>query len=86
MEPKQRVALRQWSADTGILWPGSQGYFLTSQRNQIRVPFYNRIDVRLSKAFLFKKWKLTLTGEVLNVFNRKNVRYAGFDFFTSTDV
>jgi hypothetical protein len=24
---------------------------------------------------------MTLTGEVLNVFNRNNVRYAGFDFF-----
>jgi len=47
------------------------------------VPFYSRLDVRLSKAFLFKKWKLTLTGEVLNVLNRSNVRYAGFDFFSS---
>lgn len=42
---------------------------------------YSRLDVRVSKAFLFKKWKLTLTGEVLNVLNRSNVRYAGFDFF-----
>ena len=25
---------------------------------------------------------MTLTGEVLNVFNRHNVRYAGFDFFS----
>jgi len=24
---------------------------------------------------------MTLTGEVLNLFNRNNVRYAGFDFF-----
>jgi TonB dependent receptor/CarboxypepD_reg-like domain/TonB-dependent Receptor Plug Domain len=66
----------------GFFGQDSQGYYLTDERNQTRVPFYNRIDVRLSKAFLFKKWKMTLTGEVLNVLNRHNVRYAGFDFFT----
>ncbi len=37
--------------------------------------------MRLSKAFLFKKWKLTVTGEVINAMNRNNVRYAGFDGF-----
>ena len=66
----------------GFFGQDAQGYFLTHDRNQTRVPFYNRVDVRLSKAFLFKRWKMTLTGEVLNVFNRNNVRYAGFDFFT----
>ena len=65
----------------GFFGQDSQGYFLTAERNQTRVPFYNRVDVRLSKAFLFKRWKMTLTGEVLNVLNRRNVRYAGFDFF-----
>jgi outer membrane receptor for ferrienterochelin and colicin len=66
----------------GFFGQDSQGYFLTDERNQTRVPFYNRIDVRLSKAFLFKKWKMTLTGEVLNLLNRNNVRYGGFDFFS----
>jgi hypothetical protein len=65
----------------GFFGQDSQGYFLIHERNRTRVPFYNRVDVRLSKAFLFKRWKMTLTGEVLNVFNRNNVRYAGFDFF-----
>jgi hypothetical protein len=37
--------------------------------------------VRLSKAFLFKKAKLTVTGEVLNLLNRENLRFVGFDFF-----
>ena len=78
----------EWRYSSGQPIPGffgqdAQGYFLTDQRNQVRVPFYHRVDVRLSKAFLFKKWKLTLTGEVLNVFNRHNVRYAGFDFYSS---
>ena len=66
----------------GFFGQDSQGFFLTHERNRTRVPFYNRVDVRLSKAFIFKKWKMTLTGEVLNLFNRNNVRYAGFDFFS----
>jgi outer membrane receptor for ferrienterochelin and colicin len=56
-------------------------YFLSDRRNEVRIPDYARLDVRVSKAFLFKRWKLTVTGEVLNVFNRNNLRYAGFDGF-----
>jgi outer membrane receptor protein involved in Fe transport len=66
---------------TGFYGQDAAGYFLTTQRNQVRVPYYSRVDVRLSKAFLFKKAKLTLTGEVLNLLNRENVRFIGFDFF-----
>jgi hypothetical protein len=75
----------EWRYGSGQPVPGFWGqrggaYFLTSQRNQARLPYYNRIDVRLSKAFLFTKWKLTLTGEVINLLNRGNVRYAGYFF------
>ena len=66
---------------TGFYGQDAAGYFLTTQRNQVRLPYYSRVDVRLSKAFLFKKAKLTLTGEVLNLLNRENVRFIGFDFF-----
>jgi outer membrane cobalamin receptor len=58
--------------------PG-QGYFLSNVRNTTRLPVYSRADVRLNKAFLFKHWKLTLNGEVINATNRNNLRYAGFD-------
>ncbi len=76
----------EWRYGSGQPIPGfyghdAAGYFLVSDRNQLRVPYYSRWDMRLSKAFLFKKAKLTLTGEVLNLLNRDNVRYAGFDFF-----
>jgi outer membrane cobalamin receptor len=56
-------------------------YFLSDRRNEVRLPGYARLDVRVSKAFLFKRWKLTATGEVLNLLNRNNLRYAGFDGF-----
>lgn len=77
----------EWRYGSGQPVPGffgldSAGYFLISQRNQTRLPLYSRVDVRLSKAFLFPKWKLTLTGEVLNLLNHNNVRYAGFDFYS----
>ena len=57
-------------------------YFLSDRRNEVRVPDYARLDVRLSKAFLFNRWKLTVTGEVLNLLNRENLRYEGFDRFS----
>ena len=76
----------EWRYGSGQPIPGffrqdAAGYFLSSQRNLTRVPYYDRLDVRVSKAFLFKKCKLTLTGEVLNLLNRSNVRYAGFDSY-----
>jgi hypothetical protein len=76
----------QWRYGSGMPIPGffqeiGPDLFLASERNRVRVPAYSRLDVRASKAFLFDRWKLTLTGEVLNVFNRRNVRYAGFEGF-----
>jgi len=61
--------------------PLDGSYFLTNVRNTTRLPSYNRVDVRVNKAFLFEKWKLTLNGEVINVTNSNNRRYAGFDGF-----
>ena len=59
------------------------GYFLSALRNTTRLPAYNRLDIRVNKAFLFEKWRLTLNGEVINVTNSNNRRYAGFDGFGS---
>jgi outer membrane cobalamin receptor len=75
-----------WRYGSGSPIPGfyrvvGSDYFLSSQRNLVRVPAYSRVDLRVSKAFLFRSWKLTVTGEAINLLNRSNVRYAGFDFF-----
>src|SRR5215510_14313298 len=43
-----------------------------SERNQIRLPPYDRLDLRIRKVFLFRWGVFTLSGEVLNVLNRKN--------------
>lgn len=78
----------EWRYGSGQPIPGffrevGTGYFLSTERNQVRVPVYSRVDLRLSKAFLFNRWKLTVTGEVINALNKNNVRYAGFDGFAS---
>jgi hypothetical protein len=55
--------------------------FLAGERNLVRLPAYSRVDLRTSKALLFKRWKMTLYGEVLNVLNQKNLRYVGLRGF-----
>jgi hypothetical protein len=74
----------EWRYGSGQPIPGfyrqvGQGYFLTNVRNTTRLPAYSRVDVRINKAFLFNKWKLTLNGELINALNHNNVRYAGFE-------
>jgi Outer membrane receptor for ferrienterochelin and colicins len=66
-----------WRYGSGTPWVGflqreGASINLGSERNQLRVPDYSRVDLRANKAFLFKKWKLTLSGEVLNVLYHKN--------------
>jgi len=65
---------------SGFPYPGyfekrGQDFYLTTVRNQERLPFYSRLDLRLNKAFYLKRSKLSLYLEVLNVFNRENLRY-----------
>lgn len=45
----------------------------------VPIPTYSRVDLRANKAFLFKKWKLTLSAELLNVTNHKNFRVPVID-------
>ena len=54
-------------------------YFLADERNTLRPAGYGRLDVRANKAWLFRGWKLTLFGEVLNALDHENVRYTGQD-------
>ena len=77
----------EWRYGSGPPVPGfyrqlGTNFFLSSQRNTARIPYYSRVDLRVNKAFLFKKWKLTLSGELINVLGRENVRFAGFEFFS----
>jgi len=69
----------QWRYGSGFPLPGffrsqDSDLFLASERNLLRLPTYSRVDVRGNKAFLFERWKLTLSFELLNVTNHKNLR------------
>jgi outer membrane receptor protein involved in Fe transport len=72
----------QWRYGSGLPFVGffqeSNGQVvLGSERNRLRLPAYSRVDVRVNKAFHFKRSKLTLSGEVLNLLGRENVRQDG---------
>ena len=49
-------------------------YFLSTARNRLRVPVYNRLDVRANRTFSWRMTRMTLFAEVLNLYARDNVR------------
>ena len=62
-----------------------QGYYeergdihvLTSERNVGRLPIYSRLDVRADRTFTYRRSRLTVFAEVVNVLNRDNFRTQG---------
>jgi hypothetical protein len=49
---------------------------LSTQRNQVRLPLYSRLDVRVNRTFTFTRSRLTLFVEVMNLLGRDNLRQA----------
>lgn len=47
---------------------------------------YQRLDLRFDKAWAFKRWKLTLYTEILNLTNHENGIFAGVNFVNGHDV
>ncbi len=52
------------------------GQFIETGINTTRLDPYLRLDVRSDKDWAFQRWKLTLYGEVLNLTNHYNGRFA----------
>jgi hypothetical protein len=50
-------------------------YFLSAQRNTLRLPTYGRLDLRANRTFAWGRRRLTLFAEVINVLNQENVRF-----------
>ena len=50
-------------------------YFVADARNRVRLPTYSRVDLRANRTFNWSRKRLTLFAEVMNVFNRNNVRF-----------
>jgi hypothetical protein len=49
---------------------------LSSTRNQVRLPWYVRLDLRANRTFTFSRRRLTLFAEVVNVLGRRNLGQA----------
>lgn len=48
--------------------------FAGSRRNNVRLPRYERLDMRATRSFTCLSRKMTVFAEVLNVLNRTNLR------------
>ena len=55
------------------------GFALSDERNTVRAGVYSRLDLRANKTWIFRSWKLTVFGELLNALGHTNRRYSGFD-------
>ncbi len=78
----------KWLYGSGLPVPGylrrdRDQYYLAENRNEARLDPYHRADVRINKAFVFDRWKVTLYGEVVNLFNHTNRRYDAFNGYNS---
>lgn len=49
-------------------------YFIGPTRNEVRLPSFARLDLRVNRSFNWSQRRLTLFVEVINVLNRENVR------------
>ncbi|MBW8896134.1 MAG: TonB-dependent receptor, partial [Acidobacteria bacterium] len=50
-------------------------FVVSSLRNTLRLPTYSRVDLRANRTFNWSRKRLTLFAEVVNLFNRDNVRF-----------
>jgi len=87
LRPSVNLSLRE-TYGSGFPIPGyiqevGGTYYLTSVRNQFRLPAYSRADARINKAWARDKWKATLYGEVVNLTNRTNWVFENLNSFNS---
>jgi hypothetical protein len=57
-------------------WQQNDGRVFVGERlNEVRVPAYARLDLRVNRVFNYTKRRLTLFAEVMNALNRNNSRF-----------
>jgi len=76
LRPTINVSAR-FTYGSGMPLPGfyrldGTAYFISSNRNALRAPDYQRTDLRLNKAYVHKKSKATVFAEVINLTNHNN--------------
>jgi hypothetical protein len=60
----------------------NNSYYLSAARNALYNKAYARTDFRINKAWVFDRWKLTLYGEALNVFDRSNLLFENLNGYS----
>lgn len=89
IRPTINLSLR-WLYGSGYPIPGyfrKEGgrYYLSETRNALRLPVYHRLDMRVNKAFVYPRWKMTLYAEVINVYDRRNERFDELRWYRPRD-
>jgi len=80
IRPTVNLSLKH-SYGSGFPLPGFytgawNNFFLATDRNGLRIPAYQRTDLRINKAFVRNRWQITLFGELVNMLNHENVRFS----------
>jgi hypothetical protein len=88
LKPTINMSAR-WSYGSAFPIPGylqmiGANYYLTTARNQLRLPSYQRTDWRINKVWTHARYKVTLYGEVINLTNRTNYLFDSFNGYTSS--
>ncbi|MCB0284340.1 MAG: TonB-dependent receptor [Calditrichaeota bacterium] len=60
--------------------PYKDFYFAPTRINQIRLPYYSRLDISLTWQITYKTWKMMPFLQIFNVGNRQNVWFATYGF------
>jgi hypothetical protein len=68
----------------GFLSLAGDTYYLAAERNLVRLPAYQRLDIRMNKSKAFEHGKMTLFVEVVNVLNHGNYRFDSYDGYSSS--
>ena len=79
LRPSVNISLHS-SYGSGFPIPGylelvNGTYLIGASRNQLRMPYYERTDLRINKSWTRDKWKIALYGELVNLTNRKNLLF-----------
>ena len=88
LRPTVNLSLR-WSYGSNFPIPGyltkvGSLYYLTTVRDELRLPSYQRADFRVNKSWTLKRWRATLYGEVVNLTNRTNYLFDSFNGYTTS--
>ena len=58
----------------GYLRENADCFFLSTTRNELRLPSYSRLDLRATRTYAVAEGRLSLFVEVINLYNRRNFR------------